>query len=132
MEYTYYSSSYVTETQRKTAMIMAIIGLLLGIGVCIYTGISLFSDSSINLFGVIIAPFKSENSNSDSSALITLLSSLLLLVVIICFVFPATTIVLAIIVLATKGYKKTATTVLYVFMALTLVFFVQSVIKITK
>lgn len=128
MEYIY-SSSYVTETQRKTAMIMAIIGLLLGVGVCIYTGISLFSDSSINLFGVIIAPFKSENSNSDSSAFITLLSSLLLLVVIFCFVFPATTIVLAIIVLVTKGYKKTATTVLYVFMVLTLVFFVQSVIK---
>ena len=132
MENTYYSSSYATETQRKTAMIMAIIGLLLGVGVSIYTGITLFSQSSINLFGVIVAPFKSENSNSDSSVLITLLSSLLLLVVIICFVFPATTIVLAIIVLVTKGYKKTVTTVLYVFIALTLVFFVQSVIKITK
>lgn len=129
MEYTYYSSSYVTETQRKTAIIMAIIGLLLGVGVCIYIGITLFSKSSINLFGVIIAPFKSENSSSDSFSLISLISSLLLLVVILCFAFPATTIVLAIIVLVTKSYNKTVTTVLYVFMAFTLVFFIQSVIE---
>lgn len=123
MENTYYSA-FIADRQKNTAIVMAILAILLAVGISIYIGITIYSET---LLKILVAPFKSGpiDPSDPASGLSTFLYSLVFLLIVLCFVFPATTLILGIIVLASKGRKRTVSIVMYVFMGITLFFFIR-------
>lgn len=122
MENTYYA--FIADRQKNTAIVMAILAILLAVGVSIYIGITIYSDT---LLKILVAPFKSGpvDPSDPLSGLSTFLYSLVFLLIVLCFVFPVTTLILGIIVLASKGTKRTVSIVMYVFMGITLFLFIR-------
>ena len=122
MENTYYA--FIADRQKNTAIVMAILAILLAVGVSIYIGITIYSDT---LLKILVAPFKSGpiDPSDPLSGLSTFLYSLVFLLIVLCFVFPVTTLILGIIVLASKGEKRTVSIVMYAFMGITLFLFIR-------
>lgn len=130
MENTYFATSTNNNSKQKTlAIVMAFIAIAIGLGISIYYAVRIFNESAFDVFDFIAKLSKAAEANDSGSNIAMLLEFLIIFLIAVCFAFPLTTIILGLIVLITKGQKKTTAILMYAFIALTILFFLKVLIK---
>lgn len=121
MENTCYSST--NNKDKITAIVMAIVAIAIGIGIITYNTYKVISLGSA--FELIGSLFEWSNGDIEREAFSFLISLLLWIVLLVYYALPAATIIIGIIVLITRGRKKSISIALYVFMGMMILLFVR-------
>ena len=130
MENTYYATSTNNNSKQRTlAIVMAFFAIAIGLGISFYYATRIFIDSNFSVFDFIAKLSKAAEANDSGSKFAMLLEFLIIFLIALCFAFPLTTIILGLIVLITKGQKKTTAILMYVFIALTIAVFLKVLLK---
>lgn len=126
MENTYYSSAKDNK-DKITAIVMAIVAIAIGIGIITYYTYRVISLGSA--FKLIGSLFEWSNGDIERETFSFLLSLFLWIVLLIFYAVPATTIIIGLIVLITRGRKKSISIALYIFMGLMILIFARTIFK---